>query len=161
MMTAKLLGLTLLGSASLIATAASAQTVRDGGRPFSTPMSGAEECNNATPTPACGVGDTDGTGTGKITVNVGQDRVCWEFTVANIDPPHAGHIHRGPAGRNGPIVVNFFTNAVGTPGPLSGCTTAPLTKELLKDIMQNPTDFYLNLHNTPFPGGAIRGQLEK
>ena len=145
----------------MIATAAIAEPVADGGRKFTTPMSGAEECNNASP-PVCGVGDSDGTGTGSITVNVGQDRVCWEFTnVNNIDPPHAGHIHRNPAGVNGPIVVNFFTIAVGTPGPLSGCTTALLGKDLLKDIIQNPSGYYLNLHNTPFPGGAIRGQLEK
>ena len=156
----KLLALSLCGSAALIAGAAFAQPVADGGRPFTTPMSGAEECSNATP-PVCGVGDTDGTGTGSITVNVGQDRVCWEFTVANVAPVNRGHIHKAPAGRNGGIVVDFFNVASGTQGPLTGCTTAPLGKDLLKDIIQNPSEYYLNLHNADFPGGAIRGQLEK
>ena len=99
MTAAKLLGLTLLGSASLIATAASAEPVADGGRKFSTPMSGAEECNTSVSPTVCGVGDPDGSATGSITVNVGQDRVCWEFTnVTNVAPVNRGHIHRAPAG---------------------------------------------------------------
>jgi hypothetical protein len=158
----KLLGVALLGSASLIAAQASAEPVADGGRKFTTPMSGAEECTGAGLCGPPNAGDPDGSATGSITVNVGQDRVCWEFTnVTNIDPPHMAHIHKNPAGVNGPIVVNFFTNAVGTPGPLTGCTTAALGKALLLDIIQNPSGYYLNLHNTPFPGGAVRGQLEK
>ena len=157
MTTGKLIGLALLGSASLVSTGL-AQPASDGGRKFSTPMSGAEECNA---TGTCGVGDPDGTGTGRITVNLGQDRVCWEFTVSNIDPPTRGHIHKAPAGSNGDIVVDFFNATAGTVGPLSGCTTTPLGKELLKDIMQNPSAYYLNLHNPAFPAGAIRGQLEK
>ena len=162
MMTAKLLGLTLLGSASLIATAALAEPVADGGRKFSTPMSGDEECNTSVTPTVCDVGDQDGSATGSITVNVGQDRVCWEFTnVMNVAPVNRGHIHRAPAGSNGGIVVDFFNVTAGTQGPLTGCTTTPLGKDLLKDIIKNPSAFYLNLHNADFPGGAIRGQLEK
>lgn len=158
MTTGKLLGLALLGSASLI-SAALAQPVADGGRKFTTPMSGAEECDSSG---TCGVGDTDGSATGSITVNVGQDRVCWEFTnVANIAVPNRGHIHKAAAGSNGPIVVDFFNVAAGTQGPLTGCTTAPLGKALLTDILQNPSGYYLNLHNADFPAGAVRGQLEK
>lgn len=156
---AKLLALTLLGAASLVPATVSAQPVAEGGRKFTTPMSGAEECNAAG---TCGVGDTDGSATGSITVNVGQDRVCWEFTnVANVAPVNRGHIHKAPAGSNGGIVVDFFNVASGTQGPLTGCTTTPLGKDLLKDIIQNPEAYYLNLHNADFPAGAVRGQLEK
>lgn len=161
MTTGKLIGLALLGSASLVSTAF-AQPVADGGRKFSTPMSGTEECDTSVTPTVCDVGDQDGTATGSITVNVGQDRVCWEFTaVANVDPVNRGHIHKAPAGSNGGIVVDFFNVAAGTEGPLTGCTTTPLGKDLLLDIIRNPSAYYLNLHNVPFPGGAIRGQLEK
>ena len=161
MKTAKLLGLTLLGSASLV-SAAFAQPVADGGRKFTTPMSGAEECTNAGLCGGTNAGDPDGSATGSITVNVGQDRVCWEFSnLTSLAPVNRAHIHKAAAGTNGGIVVDFFNVAAGSQGPLTGCTTTPLGKDLLKDIIQNPTAYYLNLHNPAFPAGAVRGQLEK
>jgi hypothetical protein len=162
MKTAKLIALSLFGAASMAAGPALAEPASEGGRKFSTPMSGAEECNTSVTPTVCGVGDTDGSATGSITVNVGQDRVCWEFTnVENVEPVNRGHIHKAPAGSNGGIVVDFFNVTAGTQGPLTGCTTTALGKELLLDIIKNPSAYYLNLHNEPFPGGAIRGQLEK
>jgi hypothetical protein len=162
MTTAKLLALSLFGAVSMAAGTALAQPAADGGRKFTTPMSGDEECNTSVTPTVCDVGDQDGSATGSITVNVGQDRVCWEFTnVSAVAPVNRGHIHRAPAGSNGAIVVDFFNVASGTQGPLTGCTTTPLGKELLKAIIQNPSAFYLNLHNADFPAGAIRGQLEK
>ena len=148
-----------IGGALAFAGAALAEPVADGGRKFTTPMSGAEECNSPG---TCAVGDPDGSATGSITVNVGQDRVCWEFTnVTNVAPVNRGHIHKAPAGSNGGIVVDFFNVAAGMQGPLTGCTTTPLGRELLLDIIRDPSAYYLNLHNADFPAGAVRGQLEK
>ena len=167
-MSGKLIALSCAGAIAFMSTAAFASPVAEGGRKFSTPMSGAEECNTAVSPTVCGVGDPDGSATGSITVNVGQKRVCWEFTnVANVAPLNRGHIHKAPAGSNGDIVVDFFNVAAGTQGPLTGCTTTgfggvPLTRALLSDIIRNPSEYYLNLHSQPtFPAGAIRGQLEK
>ena len=158
MITVKLLGLTFLASASLTSTAL-AQHIQDGGRRFSTPMSGLEEVSAAFPNG--GAGDPDGSGTGIITVNAGQRRVCWEFTVANIIAPNRGHIHKQVALMNGPIVVDFFNVPPDPAAPLTGCTPETLDRELLNDIIQHPSEYYLNLHNSDFPAGAIRGQLEK
>jgi hypothetical protein len=33
--------------------------------------------------------------------------------------------------------------------------------ELIKDIRQNPSSYYVNLHTAEFPIGVIRGQLSK
>lgn len=116
-----------------------------GGRPLSATLSGANEVPSA---------DPDGTGFAEVTLNQGQGEVCWNITVNNIDlPVAADHIHRGAAGVNGPVVVSFS-------GQLSGCTTG-VDEELIKDIRQNPENYYVNVHNAPFPGGAIRGQLSK
>lgn len=47
---------------------------------------------------APGPGDSDGSGTAQITLNVGLGTVCWDLTWANIDSPTAAHIHVAPAG---------------------------------------------------------------
>jgi hypothetical protein len=32
---------------------------------------------------------------------------------------------------------------------------------VVKDIVANPGNYYLNVHNAEFPPGAVRGQLSK
>ena len=102
--------------------------------------------------------DPDGSGTAVVTLNSGQGVVCFEISVSNIALPATGaHIHQGEAGVNGPIVVTL------TPpdesGTSSGCVEAD--RGLLKDIRKNPAGYYVNVHTTEFPGGAIRDQLSK
>jgi hypothetical protein len=134
-----------LALAPIVANAAgSADT---GGRPLSTSMSGPVEVPP---------GDPDGTGTFKATVNLGQGKVCYEITVQNIDAATMAHIHRAAPGVAGPIVVPLTPP---TSGSSSGC--ADITKDLAKDLIQTPDAFYVNVHNTPFPAGAVRGQLAK
>ena len=148
--------LSLFASAAMASAAFAAAPVAEGGRKFDTVLSGANECNSAG---TCNLGDSDGTGTAHVTVNVGQQRVCWSMTANNIAAPTRSHIHKGPATGAGGIVVSFFETAA--TANLESCTTAELDRELLTDIIQNPQDYYVNIHNAAFPAGAIRGQLSK
>ena len=149
--------LVLLGAGGALVATAFAAPPPQGGRKFTTTLSGANECNAAG---TCNLGDPDGTGTADIEVNVGQQRVCWQITVNNIAAPTRGHIHKGPAGGAGGIVVPFFEPSNVN---LNGCTstTQPVDRRLLMDIIQHPQDYYVNVHTTDFPAGAIRGQLGK
>jgi len=127
----------------------------DGGRQFTTTLTGEAEVN------AQGVpnqGDPDGIGTATITLNYGQGTVCWEIHVSGITlPATASHIHEAPVTAPGPVVVPL--SAPDASGNASGCTT--VSRELIKDIIQNPDEYYVNVHNADYPSGALRGQLSK
>ncbi len=103
-------------------------------------------------------GDPDGNGTAKVTINREKGEVCYEITVSNITLPATGfHIHSGLADVAGPIVVPFTAP---TAGSSSGCASN-VAPDLLSKIGQDPAGYYLNVHTSDFPGGAIRGQLAK
>jgi hypothetical protein len=81
-------------------------------------------------------GDPDGSGEATVRVNIGQGEVCYTLKVEGIAPAAAAHIHEAPAG-----------------------VAADVTRELAKEIAKNPENYYVNVHNMEFPGGALRGQL--
>jgi hypothetical protein len=111
-------------------------------------------------------GDADGTGTAAFTFAIvnpldavaGAD-VCWDVSFSGLDTVTAAHIHRGAAGVGGPIVVPAggvtFPNL--TQSGTSGCEAIAGT--LATEILTTPANFYINVHTTLFPGGAIRSQL--
>jgi hypothetical protein len=100
-------------------------------------------------------GDPDGSGVATLSLNYGGSTLCWNVSWENIDDPTAGHIHVGPAGVAGPVVIPF-TDAAGV-FAASGCQT--VDQMLLKAIKEDPAAYYVNLHNAAYPAGAIRGQL--
>ncbi|MBT8142976.1 MAG: CHRD domain-containing protein [Gammaproteobacteria bacterium] len=76
----------------------------------------------------------------------------------------AAHIHEAPEGQNGGVVAVLA-------GPEDGTAADCLTEGeegkfptgepgIVQRILNNPEDFYINVHNVEFPPGAIRGQLE-
>jgi CHRD domain len=103
-----------------------------------------------------GPGDSDGSGTVKLTLNVGKGEVCYELTVANIQEATAAHIHEGAMGKSGPVKVGLDAPKTGT---AKGCKSADAA--VIQELMQNPANYYVNVHNAEFPQGAVRGQLSK
>lgn len=75
------------------------------------------------------------------------------------------HIHKAPAGTNGPIHWDFLeagnpvASVTGQPAQLRG-VARPRAAAVLADLLANPQNYYVNVHSTAFPGGAVRGQLQ-
>lgn len=103
-----------------------------------------------------GPGDPDGEGEAEIEIDVRTGRICFELEVEDIAPATAAHIHRGPRGVAGPLVVNLTPP---TDGESEGCVAAD--PALAREIATNPSQFYVNVHNADFPKGALRGQLAR
>lgn len=121
-------------------------TLTSGGRAFQVALTGDAEA------PA---GDPVGTGTATFRFRAGQGQVCYQLAAKNLPAAAAAHIHRGATGAAGPVVVPLQTpNAA---GESSGCANASRT--LVGAILDDPASFYVNVHTSEFPGGAIRGQL--
>ena len=142
-----LLLMSLMAMLTLAATATASAT---GGRPLTASLTGAAEV----PT----TGDPDGSGSARITVNHGLGKVCYRISVTGIVlPATLAHIHLGGAGVAGAPVVTLTPPDV--TGVSSGCVT--VSRALAKALIQNPTHYYVNVHNAVYPGGALRGQLTR
>jgi hypothetical protein len=113
--------------------------------------------NEVSPSGQAAAGDRDGFGTASVVV-VGPSQICFSIVVDQIGQPVAAHIHRAPAGANGPIVVPLTAPSSGSPGTSSNCVRN-LAAGLVAAIRTNPFEFYVNVHTAAFPNGAVRGQL--
>ena len=102
------------------------------------------------------VGDDDGSGVAVVRLDPVTGKVCWTYKVRGVEPIFAAHIHVAPAGSFGSVVIPFNAPDA-TSGVARGCTTA--SPALVSAIVNDPGAYYVNVHNTPFPGGALRGQL--
>jgi hypothetical protein len=73
----------------------------------------------------------------------------------------AGHIHLGPAGVAGGVVLPLHTSGATTARHIRdrGESSTPTSMTLGAAICATPSAYYVNYHTTAFPGGAIRGQL--
>ena len=103
-----------------------------------------------------GPGDNNAGGTVQVTLNSDKNEVCYDLTLTKLDDATAAHIHEGAAGKDGPVKVAFDAPKSGS---AKGCKTADAA--VVKDIMANPANYYVNVHNPAHPKGAVRGQLSK
>ena len=78
----------------------------------------------------------------------------------------AAHIHPGPAGVNGGVIVNTGLVAASpvtqTNGVMSfSANNISVPAATLQNIVNNPAAFYFNVHSPTNPGGVARGQLNR
>jgi hypothetical protein len=113
---------------------------------------------------------------GQAIFHVSKDgaSISYKLIVANIENVTMAHIHLGPAGANGPVVVWLYPDAPppqlipgrfsgvlaeGTitaddlVGPLAGASLEALIEEMVSG------NTYVNVHTEQYPGGEVRGQI--
>lgn len=100
-------------------------------------------------------GDPDGSARADVSVAENFDKICYNLhDIHGLGPITMAHIHRGKTGVNGPPVITLTT---APEGGFKGCVDAP---EWLQDAMKNNfNEYYVNIHTSEYPDGAIRGQL--
>lgn len=101
---------------------------------------------------------------GKITAATAK----FDFSVKDLTPASKvtlAHIHGAPAGQNGNVLVNTglsadtgLTGATVTFPTKTGVTVDPA---LMQQIIDNPGNYYFNVHSALHGGGVVRGQLTK
>jgi len=123
-------------------------TATRGGTAIAVAMTGEAEAPTA--------GEPVGTGTATIRLRRGQGKLCYSMRARNITlPAAAAHIHRGGTGVAGPVIIPL--RAPNASGVAAGCTS--VSRTLVAQILRNRQGYYVNVHTTDFPGGAVRGQL--
>jgi hypothetical protein len=105
-----------------------------------------------------GPGDDNGAGLFEARVNPGTGRICYTLAASSIDPATAAHIHKGGPSEAGDVVLTLETPDADDDDS-EECQD--IDRGLAQALIQNTGDYYVNVHNAPFPNGAIRGQLMK
>ncbi|PYV39426.1 MAG: hypothetical protein DMG06_23215, partial [Acidobacteria bacterium] len=75
------------------------------------------------------------------------------------------HIHSGAVDESGPVVINSGLNATSDPTGVGNIVLPAVTLDTsdqitaLNGLLTSPQLYYINLHTSDNPGGAIRGQV--
>ena len=94
-------------------------------------------------------------GDAAVSLDTDSGEVCYNV-MATVASATGMHIHRGATGVIGPIVVTLDATQLNSPDP--SCTAS--TPSIAAEIKANPSGFYVNVHTTTYPDGAVRGQLD-
>lgn len=145
-------------------------------RNFVAPLSASEETSPS---------DSTARGVGIFQLSADGTQLSYRLIASNIENVHMAHIHLGPAGDDGPVVVWLYPSTTPGPGPAdsgrhdgvlaTGTITAadlvgPLAGADLADLVDAIAtgNAYVNVHTLStvlpaglgnLPGGEIRGQL--
>lgn len=121
-----------------------------------------------------GPGDEDAEGTAVVafstttnaTTGAVSPTLCWMIDVKGLeDKATAAHIHKAPATEAGDVAVTL-TPPPDADGFAQDCANAASfsramgSSARIAEIKAQPENYYVNVHNTEFPDGAVRGQLK-
>ncbi|MBF0497010.1 MAG: CHRD domain-containing protein [Deltaproteobacteria bacterium] len=97
---------------------------------------------------------TPGAGRGVFMVNTVTGAISGTVIIASLPNVTAAHIHTGPVGVSGPVIIPLIGDGEVRVVPQH----TVLTADQLGLFLQ--TGLYVNVHTTELPNGAIRGQLD-
>lgn len=126
--------------------------------------------------------DTNARGNATFDLSADGLTLTYKLIVANIDNVVATHIHIGPAGVNGPVVLFLYGNVAPGGGTSNGILSqgtataanlvGPLAGQPLSSLISamSAGNAYVNVHTNDgiappntgpgdFPGGEVRGQI--
>lgn len=105
-------------------------------------------------------GDSKGWGMARLDFDPDRETVCYLLSWRDLDGVvTAFHLHAAPRGHDGPHWVDFFNGQHfdGKWSDTSGCVHTPRGKIL--DVINAPSDYYVNVHTSAHKEGSLRGQL--
>ena len=113
-------------------------------------------------------GFEDGDATATVTVDAVNRTISHVTDISEVDGTFAGapgyHIHVGADDANGPVVLFLATDeqlqAAADGDGLLDIEVDDVDAELLRLLLTEPENYYLNIHTTDFPAGAVRAQME-
>ncbi len=105
-----------------------------------------------------GPGAPKATGSATFEITKSKLKFCYDISFKKLNPaPNSAELHKGAKGDKGPKKFDLWTKT--TNSPASACIKN-LKKPVLNKIVNHPENFYVQLHSTKYPKGAIRGQLK-
>jgi hypothetical protein len=106
-------------------------------------------------------GDHHGRGVASLDFDAQKERVCYYVAWDRLDGAvTAFHLHHAPRHHDGGHWIDLFNDEHfdGNHNTVADCVHA--SRDEIYAVLDNPSDFYLNLHTTAHKDGAIRGQLD-
>lgn len=103
-----------------------------------------------------GPGDEGAAGAAVVALVPQRNEMCVEIDVRDLDQPTAAHLHEAPSGTTGEVVLALAAPEHGE-ARVDACVSAG--PHVLRRIGDEPSKFYVDVHSTRFPDGALRGQL--
>ncbi|MEW6475358.1 MAG: CHRD domain-containing protein [Actinomycetota bacterium] len=126
-----------------------------------------------------GGGDPKGRASAALRLDPEAEIVClrsnWRDLAGQVT---AIHLHRGPEGETGPHHIDLLDDEqlAGRANAVEFCVqvtaggeqhahdadhrAASAPADRIQEVVDNPEGFYLNIHSTAHPDGAVRGQLD-